>query len=214
MFQVAIDTGFAAMSVKIFLSTVSDEFGEYRDQLRHDLTRHNVEDKIQEDFKDYGGVTLDKLDLYIDSCDAVIHLVGDMTGSDAKPASTQAILTKCSDIGAPAYRCYRRRTPSDRSSSRARVRQPASCLASKKGSGMARVPGWRADEKRPRKCEVCASVNAGRSEYWLLAKSGSSSWALVLLRLRSGSFKIKSSEGRRESEEECANLAAHRRNRN
>ena len=38
------------MSVKIFLSTVSDEFDVYRDQLRPDLTRHNVEVKVQEDF--------------------------------------------------------------------------------------------------------------------------------------------------------------------
>jgi hypothetical protein len=38
------------MSVKIFLSTVSDEFRGYRDLLRSDLTRHNVEAKVQEDF--------------------------------------------------------------------------------------------------------------------------------------------------------------------
>jgi len=62
------------MSVRIFLSTVSDEFRLYRDQLRADLTRHNTEVKVQEDFKDYGGVTLDKLDLYIKACDAVVHL--------------------------------------------------------------------------------------------------------------------------------------------
>jgi hypothetical protein len=86
------------MSVKIFLSTVSDEFRTYRDQLRSDLTRHNVEVAVQEDFKDYGIATLDKLDLYISTCDAVIHLVGDMTGADAKPASTAAILTKYPDI--------------------------------------------------------------------------------------------------------------------
>ena len=47
------------MSVRIFLSTVSDEFRAYRDQLRSDLTRHNVEVKVQEDFKDSGGVTLE-----------------------------------------------------------------------------------------------------------------------------------------------------------
>jgi hypothetical protein len=45
------------MSVKVFLSTVSDEFCPYRDQLRTDLTRHNVEVKVQEDFKDLGGDT-------------------------------------------------------------------------------------------------------------------------------------------------------------
>ena len=86
------------MSVKIFLSTVSDEFRDYRDQLRNDLTRHNVEVKVQEDFKDYGVVTLQKLDLYIRSCDAIVHLVGDMTGSDAKPASTTSIISKYPDI--------------------------------------------------------------------------------------------------------------------
>jgi hypothetical protein len=86
------------MSVKIFLSTVSDEFRNYRDQLRTDLTRHNVEVKVQEDFKDYGGVTLDKLDLYISTCDAVVHLVGDMTGADAKLASTATIIAKYPNI--------------------------------------------------------------------------------------------------------------------
>ena len=78
--------------IRLFLSTVSDEFRAYRDQLRGDLTRHNVEVKVQEDFKDLGGLTLDKLDVYIKACDAVVHLVGDMTGADAKEFSTKAIL--------------------------------------------------------------------------------------------------------------------------
>ena len=70
-------------SVRIFLSTVSNEFRAYREQLRTDLTRHNVEVKVQEDFVDLGGETLDKLDAYIKACDAVVHLVGDMTGAPA-----------------------------------------------------------------------------------------------------------------------------------
>jgi len=37
------------MSISVFVSTVSDEFRRYRDQLRTDLTRHNVEVKVQED---------------------------------------------------------------------------------------------------------------------------------------------------------------------
>jgi hypothetical protein len=86
------------VSVKIFISCVSDEFRAYRDQLRHDLTRPNVEVKVQEDFKDLGGVALDKLDVYISACDAVVHLIGDMTGAAAKPASTRAILAKYPDI--------------------------------------------------------------------------------------------------------------------
>ena len=61
------------MSVKIFLSAVSDEFRRYRDLLRTDLTRHNVEVKVQEDFKDLGDETIDKLDVYIADCNAVVH---------------------------------------------------------------------------------------------------------------------------------------------
>src|SRR4051794_41033902 len=86
------------MSVRIFLSTVSDEFRVYRDQLRSDLTRHNVEVKVQEDFKDSGTGTLDNLDRYIASCDAVVHLVGDMTGADPNSASVQAVRAKYADL--------------------------------------------------------------------------------------------------------------------
>ena len=76
------------MSIRIFLSTVSDEFRDYRDQLRHDPTRPDVEVKIQEDFKDFGTVTLDKLDRYVAACDGVIHLVGEMPGAMAKDRSS------------------------------------------------------------------------------------------------------------------------------
>jgi tetratricopeptide (TPR) repeat protein len=86
------------MSVRIFLSTVSDEFRAYRDALRGDLTRHNVEVKVQEDFKDLGGDTLDKLDVYIAHCDAVVHLVGDMTGSAAGELPLRALRAKHPDL--------------------------------------------------------------------------------------------------------------------
>jgi glycosyltransferase involved in cell wall biosynthesis len=82
------------MSISIFLSTVSDEFRDYRDRLRGDLTRHNVEVKVQEDFKGLGGDTLDKLDVYIAHCDAVVHLVGEMTGSAPGERDVQALLRK------------------------------------------------------------------------------------------------------------------------
>src|ERR1700719_9195 len=84
----------ALMSVKIFLSTVSDEFRLYRDQLRTDLTRQNVEVKVQEDFKDLGGDMLDKLDVYIAHCDAVVHLVGDMTGAYPGERELRVLLSK------------------------------------------------------------------------------------------------------------------------
>jgi hypothetical protein len=73
------------MAVQLFLSCVSDEFGAYRDALRSALTRPDVEVKIQEDFKALGGDTLMKLEAYIRRCEAVVHVVGDMTGS-APPA--------------------------------------------------------------------------------------------------------------------------------
>jgi hypothetical protein len=88
------------MSVKILLSTVSDESRRYRDLLRSDLTRRNVEVKVQEDFKDLGGETLDKLDVYIAHCDAVVHLVGDMTGAYPGERGPSALLAKYRDLPA------------------------------------------------------------------------------------------------------------------
>jgi tetratricopeptide (TPR) repeat protein len=88
------------MSISVFLSTVSDEFRAYRDQLRSDLTRHNVEVKVQEDFKALGGETLDKLDVYIAHCDAVVHLVGEMTGSAPGEREQQGLLRKYPDLPA------------------------------------------------------------------------------------------------------------------
>src|SRR5262245_32443131 len=86
------------MSISIFLSTVSDEFRSYRDQLRSDLTRPNVEVKVQEDFKDLGRDTLDRLDVYIADCDAVVHLAGDMTGSVPGEPALRALRTKYPDL--------------------------------------------------------------------------------------------------------------------
>ena len=80
------------MAISVFLSTVTDEFRAYRDQLVHDLTRHNVAVKVQEDFKDLGGDMLDKLDAYIANCDAVVHLVGDMCGAAAGETRQQRAL--------------------------------------------------------------------------------------------------------------------------
>ena len=86
------------MSAKIFLSTVSDEFRAYRDQLRSDLTRHNVEVKVQEDFKDLGAGILDELDVYIEHCNAVVHLVGGMCGSDPGEHALRALRAKYPDL--------------------------------------------------------------------------------------------------------------------
>ena len=49
-------------TIRVFLSAVSDEFGAYRDLLRSDLTRPNVEVKVQEDFKDLGYRVMTAID--------------------------------------------------------------------------------------------------------------------------------------------------------
>jgi len=85
--------------VQLFLSTVSDEFRSYRDRLRHLLTRPDVEVKVQEDFIVTGDETLEMLDTYIQGCDGVIHLVGDMTGAMAKPQSVAAIAARYPELG-------------------------------------------------------------------------------------------------------------------
>lgn len=84
--------------VQIFLSTVSAEFRSYRDALRRDLDRPNVTVKVQEDFIATGTETLDKLDEYIRLCDAVIHLVGDMTGALAQAPSVAVIRHRYPDL--------------------------------------------------------------------------------------------------------------------
>jgi hypothetical protein len=84
--------------VQLFLSTVSTEFLCYRERLRHLLTRPNVEVKVQEDFIVTGNETLEMLDTYIQGCDGVIHLVGDMTGAMAKPQSVTAIRSRYPDL--------------------------------------------------------------------------------------------------------------------
>jgi hypothetical protein len=97
-----------AMAINVFLSTVSDEYRSYQDQLRGDLTRHNVDVKVQEDFKDLGRGTLDKLDVYIAHCDGVVHLVGHMTGSAANEREQQALLGKHSEFRSGCCRSAKR----------------------------------------------------------------------------------------------------------
>jgi tetratricopeptide (TPR) repeat protein len=86
--------------VKLFLSCVSDEFGDDRDELRRALTRPNVEIKIQEDFQNLGGDTLAMLETYVESCDVVVHFIGDMAGSTPKPSSVDDLLNRRPELAA------------------------------------------------------------------------------------------------------------------
>ncbi len=53
---------------------------------------------MQEDFIVTGDETLEMLDRYIQGCDGVVHLVGDMTGALAKPQSVAAIAQRYPEL--------------------------------------------------------------------------------------------------------------------
>ena len=84
--------------IRIFLSTVSSEFRSYRDRLAEKLKRPNLSLHVQEDFIAAGTDTLDKLDDYIRECEAVVHLVGDMTGAMASRSAVAAITERYPDL--------------------------------------------------------------------------------------------------------------------
>jgi tetratricopeptide (TPR) repeat protein len=84
---------------KLFLSAVSNEFNSYRKLLASDLMRPNLDVAVQEDFVVTGGKTLEKLDIYIIHCDAVIHLVGKATGGAPEEPAVAALLAKYPDLG-------------------------------------------------------------------------------------------------------------------
>jgi hypothetical protein len=93
-----MDIAIGMSHVRLFLSAVTDEFESYRDGLREQLQRPNVTVHVQDDFIATGTETLDKLDAYIRDCDAVIHLVGDMTGAWATAATLQALRSRYLDL--------------------------------------------------------------------------------------------------------------------
>ncbi len=85
--------------LRIFLSIVTNEFGSYRALLTSDLKGPRLEVKSQEDFITTGGTTLQKLDDYIRHCHAVVHLVGDATGSCPEAPAVAALLDRYPDLG-------------------------------------------------------------------------------------------------------------------
>jgi hypothetical protein len=68
--------------MRIFISGVSGQFKACRDQVASDLRAVGAEVKVQEDFQQYGGTLLEKLQDYITGCDRVIALVGDAYGAE------------------------------------------------------------------------------------------------------------------------------------
>jgi hypothetical protein len=88
----------AMSQVQLFLSAVSSEFRSYRDALGARLERPNVTVKAQEEFIPTGTETLDKLDLYIRDCNAVVHLIGDRTGAWAEAPTLQTLRARYPDL--------------------------------------------------------------------------------------------------------------------
>jgi hypothetical protein len=84
--------------VKLFLSCVSNEFGAWREALRHELTSLNLDIAIQEDFGSLGVDTLSKLDAYIRNCDAVIHLAGAKAGAAPNDFVAKRFIEQLADL--------------------------------------------------------------------------------------------------------------------
>ena len=85
-------------TLRIFLSCVSGEFGEHRRLLKADLSLPCVAVHEQADFVEGGGTLIEKLDAYIRTCDAVIHVVGRQPGFLLKPAEAAWLVSTYPDF--------------------------------------------------------------------------------------------------------------------
>ena len=83
-----------ATSRKLFLSTVSGELGDHRRTLKTTLIGPLLEVKEQTDFINLGVDTLAMLDKYIATCNGVVHLLGDATGSYPDPVNVRDLLSR------------------------------------------------------------------------------------------------------------------------
>jgi tetratricopeptide (TPR) repeat protein len=69
--------------LKVFISTVSSQFKECRQELASDLRRIGCEVKVQEDFQQGPGSLIAKIESYVDQCDRVIAVIGTAFGCEA-----------------------------------------------------------------------------------------------------------------------------------
>ncbi len=74
----------------VFLSTVTSEFGTVRDVLASDLRAKQFDVTVQKDFRQEAGsdTTLQKLEAYIRTCEAVVCIIGRRSGSVPPPAAS------------------------------------------------------------------------------------------------------------------------------
>lgn len=84
---------------RLFISCVTKEFEDcagpfkgFRSRMAKELRAADCEVKVQEDFRQTDEDTVEKLDLYIRRCKAVIHLIGSDPGAKAHPKAVAAYL--------------------------------------------------------------------------------------------------------------------------
>ncbi len=69
------------LRLRVFLSSVTNDFGPLRSKLASYLRRRSCDVVLQEDFPQSDVDTVLKLDGLLSSCHIVVHLVGHQTGS-------------------------------------------------------------------------------------------------------------------------------------
>jgi len=87
--------------LRLFLSTVSSEFGEFRQKLAGYLSCPHRGIVIQEGLSSRGTPTLMVLDDHIRESDVVVHVIGDLTGGVPVPASVDALKLRYPDLAKP-----------------------------------------------------------------------------------------------------------------
>ena len=85
---------------RVFISAVTGELGSYRQALAKELRRKGLDVCDQEHFRQGGATLLEALRDYIQSCDAVIFLVGERCGAMSTPEHSAAL----GDI--PAFKAF------------------------------------------------------------------------------------------------------------
>jgi len=66
---------------RVFISAASGELASYRQEVARVLRRKGIEVRDQEHFRQGGAILLENLNDYIESCDAIICLIGEQCGS-------------------------------------------------------------------------------------------------------------------------------------
>src|SRR5258708_27213635 len=88
----------SAPGLRLFLSTVTSEFGPHRLAMKSVLVGPKIEVKEQGDFINCGVDTLAMLNEYISECTGVIHLLGEATGAYPAVENVRSLLQKYADF--------------------------------------------------------------------------------------------------------------------